>query len=42
MVVKTEEREDLFIHIDIIRSKNNEKCITGRKAGTEGELAAGT
>lgn len=40
MFVKTEERVELFIHIDIIRSKNNENYITGRKAGTEGELLA--
>lgn len=40
MVVKTEERVELFIHRDIIRSKINENDITGRKAGTEGVLPA--
>jgi len=40
MVVKKEERVELFMHRDIIRSKISENDITGRKAGTDGALPA--
>lgn len=40
MVVKTEERLELFIHRDVIRTKINENNAMGRKDETEGILPA--